>query len=193
MGLNEYGDVCSMVPPKKALDLGCGIGRHVIYSYEMGFDAYGIDLSETAIGFAVDWFKQRGGSDPQSRIKQGDITNLPFSDDYFDVIISHGVLDSVPFSVAQNAMSEAARVMKKDGLFYLDLISGDDSAHAREYAGEQIVEAEHEKGTIQSYFNFAKINCLVDGYFELVECILIRREDVISGFYTSRWHIVLKK
>ena len=41
----------------KVLDLGCGIGRHVKYAYEMQLDAYGIDLSDTAISIARSWLK----------------------------------------------------------------------------------------------------------------------------------------
>jgi 2-polyprenyl-3-methyl-5-hydroxy-6-metoxy-1,4-benzoquinol methylase len=36
----------------KALDLGCGGGRHVIAFAKAGFDSYGIDYSETAIKLA---------------------------------------------------------------------------------------------------------------------------------------------
>ena len=34
---------------KRILDLGCGAGRHVLYFAEKNFEAYGIDISDTAI------------------------------------------------------------------------------------------------------------------------------------------------
>ena len=48
-GLEEFQIVSSM---ERALDLGCGIGRHGIYLDEMNFEVYGIDLSEEAIQIA---------------------------------------------------------------------------------------------------------------------------------------------
>jgi hypothetical protein len=34
---------------------------------------------------------------------------------------------------------------------------------------------------------------LFGSLFEIVECNLIRREDVFKGGYTSRYHLVLRK
>ena len=38
---------------KTVLDVGCGTGRHSKYLSEMGFQVYGIDLSEKAIHDAI--------------------------------------------------------------------------------------------------------------------------------------------
>ena len=40
------------VKPGRALELGCGLGRNVLYLAEKGFEAHGIDVSETAIAEA---------------------------------------------------------------------------------------------------------------------------------------------
>ena len=42
----------------KMLDLGCGIGRHVIYGNENNIDTYGFDLSQEAINYAQEFAKQ---------------------------------------------------------------------------------------------------------------------------------------
>lgn len=193
IGLDEYKDVAHKADKARVLDLGCGIGRHVIYCHEMGLDAYGVDLSDTAIQFAIDWAARKGVNEPGQKIQQGDIRQLPWADSYFDYAVSHGVLDSMPFEIARAACKELARKMTKDGLFYCDLISGDDSKHSREYNGEEVVATDHEHGTIQLYFNLSKINAMIDGVFEIVECILIRREEVLRGGYASRYHLILKK
>jgi len=36
----------------KVLDFGCGTGRHTVYLANMGFEVYGFDRSEAAIGRA---------------------------------------------------------------------------------------------------------------------------------------------
>lgn len=192
-GLNEFKDMAPNPGKAKLLDLGCGIGRHVIYGHEMGLDAYGIDLSGAAVQVATEWATRKGMGEPSRKILQGDIRQLPWADGYFNFAVSHGVLDSMPFEIARAACVELARAMATGGLFYCDLISGDDSKHSREYSGEEVVTTSHEQGTIQFYFNLSKIHAMVDGVFEIVECILIRREEVLRGGYASRYHVVLKK
>lgn len=86
---------------------------------------------------------------------------MPYEDGYFDFVVSHGVLDNMPFEIARKAVEETHRVIKKDGLFYFDVVSGCDYKHLREYAGKEIVKTQHENGTVQSYFNLSKINLLI--------------------------------
>jgi len=102
----------------------------------MGLNAYGIDLSDVAIWTAREWGEQQQLPEPEKRILQGDIRELPWNDGFFQYAVSHGVLDSVSFKIAREACIELARVMSVGGLFYCDLISGDDSGHAREFSGE---------------------------------------------------------
>ena len=192
-GLNEFNDVAADPEKLNILDLGCGIGRHVIYCHDMGLQAYGVDLSDEAVKVAVGWAGSKGLADAEQRILQSDIRTLPWQDGFFNFVVSHGVLDSMAFEIARAACVELARVMADGGLFYCDLVSGDDSKHAREYSGEEVVDTRHEQGTIQSYFNLAKIERLIDGLFEIVECVLIRREEVVTGGYISRYHLVLRR
>lgn len=193
IGLNEFRDVAPRAEECRVLDLGCGIGRHVIYLHDMGLNAYGVDLSDVAIRVAWEWGRRQQLPDPEQRILQGDIRYLPWDDGFFHYAVSHGVLDSMPFAIARASCLELARVMPVGGLFYCDLISGDDSGHAREFSGEQVVNTEHEKGTVQLYFNLTKIMSLIEDVFEVDQCTLIRRENVLQGGYTSRYHMILRR
>lgn len=192
VGLEEYQDRHAFGRAPRWLDLGCGIGRHVVYGHEAGMDVHGMDLSATAVAMARQWAARAGVSQVETRIRQGSADALPWGDGHFDVVISHGVLDSMPFAIAQKAVAEVRRVLRDGGYFYCDLISGDESAHAREFAGEQVVKIEHEKDTIQSYFNFAKIERLIKGRLELLECHLVRKTDVLKGEFIGRYHMVLR-
>lgn len=195
IGLHEFQDISANKGdrPIRLLDLGCGIGRHVVYGIEMGLEAYGIDLSEKAVVIARQWAGEMGVIKPEKFILAGDIRSLPWEAEYFDCAVSHGVLDSMHFDIAKDSCKEMHRVLRPGGLFYCDLISGDDTSHSREYSGEEIVGAEHERGTIQSYFNFEKILKLIGTAFSLVECRLIRMEDVVKGGFISRYHLILKR
>ena len=193
INLNNFIDFTPGSSARRVLDLGSGIGRHLMYCHDMGMEAYGVDLSETAIATSIEWACNRGTPELIPRILQSDARSLPWDDGFFQFSVSHGVLDSMPFDLARAVSIELARVMAPRGLFYCDLVSGDDNHHAREFSGEEIVGNAHEKGTVQLYFNMYLILTLFEGLFNIIECKLIRVEDVILGGYTSRYHLVLQK
>jgi ubiquinone/menaquinone biosynthesis C-methylase UbiE len=194
IGLTDFIDVATDIEKGgRLLDLGCGIGRHVIYCHEMGLESYGIDLSSTAVNVALDWGRNSGLLEVEQKIRQGDIRQLPWENNFFRYAVSHGVLDSMPFGIARTACIELARVMHVGGLFYCDLISGDDSQHSREFSGEEVVQTAHEQGTIQLYFNLGKIQSMIQDAFEIIDCNLVRRENILRGGYTSRYHLVLRR
>ena len=157
----------------------------------MGLDAYGIDISKFAVTEAINWLSSTGMFDASDYVIQGNVCQLPWDNGFFAFALSHGVLDSMPWETARAACLELARVMVPGGLFYCDLISGDDSFHSREYSGAEVVTTKHEENTIQLYFNMQLINELIEGAFSIQECNLIRSENVSTGEYHSRYHLVL--
>lgn len=184
-GLDRFEWIEPFAEGARWLDLGCGLGRHVVYGRESGCDAHGVDLSETAVTLARQWAVASGMPDAERRIVIGHVGSLPWPDDFFDIIVSHAVLDSMPFAVARQAVREARRVLRPAGLFYCDLI-------ADEAADEQIVQTRHEQGTIQSYFNETKIAELVADVFDAVSLVCVRRQDISRGATTARYHLVLR-
>jgi len=142
---------------ERVLDLGCGNGRHAIYFAREGFNAAGIDISETAVEWGREW-AARERLEVDFRV--GSITNLPFEDHSFDVIVSHGVLDHVPMEHAKSAMAEAARILRPHGLFYFDLKSADDSDFGRgQEAGLNtfVIEDGFEAGLVQHFFTLEEV------------------------------------
>jgi hypothetical protein len=99
----------------------------------------------------------------------------------------------MPASVCEEAVKQVARVLAPQGLFYADLISGDDSNHYREFAGDEVVAIKHEKDTIQSYFNFARIERTFLQHFELLDVTLVRQEKVIDRGFKARYHCTMRK
>lgn len=194
IGFDEFSQIHDGSLSQNFLDLGCGIGRHIRLAGEYGLVGHGIDLSDEAVQVAIEWAREYGVTEPERKIKQGETSSLPWPDEYFGVVASHGVLDSMPYEDAILAVKEVGRVLVKGGYFYCDLISGDDSEHGREYAGEERAGAGHEEGTIQSYFNYSKIqNLFGDTGLAILDCVLVRREDVITGKITSRYHLSIMK
>lgn len=175
----------------KALEYGCGIGRGVILLKEFGVDAYGLDISSQAIRQAKQLAKSFDLSmDDRFSICEGD--KICFEDNFFDFVICDSVLDSMHFELAKRVMKELDRVTKK--ILFINLISGDDHKHYKEYDQEEEVTEDHEKGTIQSYFNWDKILELISSTaFSVKRAEIITTESCISRYKYGRYHVILSK
>lgn len=105
-----------LTPGQRLLDFGCGPGTISVglaKAVEPG-EFHGIDMEESQIDIARSAAKA-GGHD-NATFHVGDVTKLPFEDDYFDVAFCHTVLTHVPDTAA--VLNEAKRVLKPGGLIF---------------------------------------------------------------------------
>lgn len=126
------------------------------------------------------------------KIIVADITKLPYENEYFDFMLSHGVLDSMPFEIAKKGMTELHRCLNNKGKIYFDLISDTDSSFNGR-ALECVVKGNHETNTIQSYFNESRIGELLQDLFSINEMQLSTKVDLLSNQEQSRWLLVVEK
>lgn len=98
----------------KVLDLGCGGGNNAKFFSENGFDVYGIDASKVAIETAKDRFKEWG---LKANFVQGNILNLPYKDNYFDIVLDRESLYMNNYEDLKDALKEVYKKMKKGGMF----------------------------------------------------------------------------
>lgn len=153
--LRDAGDAAATL---RALDFGCGLGRGTQLLDEFGLDATGVDISAEAIEAARSFARSAGKPQLAERFHVLDSAALPFGDDRFDISVAANVLDSMTFAQARAAVLELERVTTR--LLYIDLISIDSSRQPPGFAGEETVATAHERGTIQSYFDWDKVLAL---------------------------------
>jgi len=92
---------------KKILDVGCGKGRFCRIMKDSGFaDVVGIDASEGLIRVA-----QKNNTD--ITFFQANVTDMPFNDNEFDVVLCIEVLEHIVD--IQKAIAEMARILKPGG------------------------------------------------------------------------------
>ncbi|MCX6502469.1 MAG: NAD(P)/FAD-dependent oxidoreductase [Microbacterium sp.] len=70
-------EVAAMLPPGRALDLGCGEGADVIWLAQHGWTATGIDISPTAVRRATEAASAAGLPVEQAQFHSVDLTALP--------------------------------------------------------------------------------------------------------------------
>jgi SAM-dependent methyltransferase len=190
---SHFVDVLPGAKDSRVLDVGCGIGRNLIFGSEWGFEMYGNDLSAKAVEIACEWLEKKATPDTKDRVIAVDIRNLPWEDKFFDHAFSDRALDSMRFEFAQEALSEIARVVKPGGYFYCSLISGDQSGYDPNFNGEEVVADGHEVGTFRSFFNRTKVGRLVEPLFETLSCRLHRTIDPKEGTHQGIWYVVSRR
>jgi len=193
VGLNEVVDVLPGAGGSRMVDVGCGIGRNLMFGTEMGLTMYGNDHSAQAVGIARRWLSQKLGPVAAERVVASDVRRLPWESGFFAHAVSDSALDSMPFEVAQAGVSEIGRVVQAGGYFYCNLISGDEAGRDAEFCGEVMVETEFERNTIQSYFNQAQLQRLLTPLFELLSCELHQITNPLTGKRQGRWHVISRR
>jgi len=105
----------------KILDVGCGFGNNLIPFLEKKYKAYGIEISKEICNITSNILKKKYKN---FLIKEGNNRHIPFPSNYFDLLISSGVIhyeDSKENYI--KALNEYHRVLKKNGVI-LVLTSG---------------------------------------------------------------------
>jgi len=109
------------IKDKRILDLGCGRGRWLQFYGERGGKVVGIDLSEEAVQFC----KKKG-----FRAIKGNVTNLPFPSESFDIVNSITVLHHLNYNDQKVAGEEIRRVLVPGGIaILLECTYNDPSPH----------------------------------------------------------------
>ena len=110
----------------KIIDIGCGAGSNLFFLKQKGFDLYGIDKSKEAINFIIKRIPSL-----KKKLFTCSFTNLPFDNNYFDAAISIGVFYYEDLDVIKKGVSELYRVLKKNALARVYLISNKDKKNKK--------------------------------------------------------------
>lgn len=99
----------------RILDSGCGNGRFYPFFKKNKTDYFGIDFSENLIKIAKKKY-------PDGKFLVANSFNLPFSDNFFDKVISIAVFHHIPSKVYRlKFLAEIKRVLKNNGLLILSV------------------------------------------------------------------------
>jgi SAM-dependent methyltransferase len=157
--LNSLKQLYAETKNLRLLDAGCGTGGLLNLLNKYALKA-GLDIAPEALYYC----SERG----LGNILQGDVTNLPFKEECFDLVISLDVLYHLKVTDDSKALSEFNRCLKKGGRLYLNLpaynflrSSHDEAAHTRErYSNKKLKQKlfaagfKIEKLTYTNFFLF---------------------------------------
>ncbi|KKK76627.1 hypothetical protein LCGC14_2861720, partial [marine sediment metagenome] len=114
-----WGEIKRKYKPKKILEIGCGDGRNLQFLMTEYFGKglngsvdsigpYGIDVNKRSIKLAQDI---RLGV--AFNVIYGSATDIPFKDNFFDLVFTAGLLIHIPPKDIKKAMEEIIRVSNK--------------------------------------------------------------------------------
>jgi ubiquinone/menaquinone biosynthesis C-methylase UbiE len=96
---------------QRVLEVGCGLGTDAVNFARAGAIYTGVDLTESSIALVRKRFEIEG---KDAELKVADAEALPFEDESFDMVYSHGVLHHTPDT--RRAIDELHRVLKPGGI-----------------------------------------------------------------------------
>jgi len=123
---------------KDVLDAGCGTGYGSLILAEAGASSVtGIDLADEAVSAASERLGDRGS------VVQGDLRELPFEDDSFDLVVCFEVIEHVEAGAA--VVAEFRRVLRPDGVLLVSspnpgVYPEGNEHHVHEYSPEELAE-----------------------------------------------------
>ena len=100
--------------------MGCGKG-FMLYDFKKQFPnfmIYGIDISDYAIENSLE--------DVRQNLKVGSCDDIPFKDNYFDLVISINTIHNLDKEGCARSLKEICRVSKKNKFIIVDAYSNDE-------------------------------------------------------------------
>ena len=119
------------------LDLGCGSGRDAKNFTERGYKVIGIDLSEKLLAIA-------SKNAPKADFRLMDITDLDFSDNYFNGVWAAGSLLHIPKKDIPDVTEGIYRILKPEGILYVSVKEG---------TGE-VIKSDKIYGGVEKFWSF---------------------------------------
>ena len=102
---------------KRVLEIGSGIGSDAEQIIRRGGIYTAVDLTEESVERIKMRFSLRNL--PFETVERGSALKLPFAENSFDIVFSHGVLHHIPD--IQRAQKEIARILKPEGVLIMML------------------------------------------------------------------------
>ncbi len=96
----------------KIYDFGCGIGRHVFFLLDMGFDVYGSDYSIDAVNEVNSHLADMGYG---NRIRHECMTEISEENEFYDAVIAYNVVYHAYRSDMVRALDNIYRILKHGG------------------------------------------------------------------------------
>lgn len=119
---------------KKALDIGCGNGKYLVFLKSLGFRTDGIDSSPTAVEMT------KAALNDNSNIILADIYGYGFPKEEYDLVLSIAAIHHGLKSQVARAIAQIYQALLPEGLLFITLPDNEGSAHWTMMANHKEIE-----------------------------------------------------
>jgi SAM-dependent methyltransferase len=166
---------------------GFGYGRNAKIFIENGFNVTGIEISETAIGIAKQYFEDK------VKIHHGSVSSMPFDHEQYDGIFCYSLIHLLNATDRLKLISDCFNQLKPNGYMVFVTISKLDSRYGQ---GKEISNDTFEPRPNLTLFFYDTHSIKSDfGNYGLVDAQEINEpKEFLAGKPTQKfWYIICKK
>jgi tellurite methyltransferase len=179
---------------QKVLDLGCGVGRHLVYLSRQGFEVHGLDISSAGVERCQ---KELAQQQLQATVQVADMLAIPYPSRFFDWVLSVQVIYHTTAATLKQAIQHVHDKLKPGGFFYVtfppvDNISPD---NGQEIEPRTYMQEEDGEPLLHHYVISEEIDELMSG-FTILEKRLDPRESRDQAGQISRrlrWNVLAQR
>jgi SAM-dependent methyltransferase len=191
----ELGAALRQRGAARALDLGCGVGRHALALARLGFAVEAVDASQAGL---AELRRSAEAEGLEIATHQAPMTALPCADAGFDLVVSWNVIYHGDPQVVRTTIGEIARVLKPGGTYQGTMLTKR-NVHfgvGREVAPDTWVDEEtgHDeaKGGDKAHPHFYCDAAGMAALFAGFEILSLRQDDHGHPGHWH-WHLVAEK
>jgi SAM-dependent methyltransferase len=182
-----FGATARISGAERALDLGCGVGRHTVALARLGLSVDAVDASEAGLATT-----QAATDGLPVRTHDALMTALPFEAAVFDIAVSWNVLYHGDPEVVAGAVGEMARVLKPGARAIVTMLTKRNGAFAvgREVAPDTWVNEAAADDKMHPHFY-----CDAEGFAAVFRDfhVMTLREDNLGNPGNSHWVATLER
>lgn len=160
----------NMPPHTNILDDGCGAGRHIMLLADNDYIPYGIDYSENGVNYTRELLVYNNYSQYVNNIQVASCDELPFDNNFFDGLISFGVLYYLEECKISKAINEIYRVLKNGGKTVVVVRNKEDYRYSSDTTvsvDDNKLSGFNENGMSQHFFSKEEIIDLFSDFSDL--------------------------
>jgi tellurite methyltransferase len=179
---------------QRVLDLGCGVGRHLLYLSRQGFEVHGLDISSAGVERCRKELEQQR---LQATVHVADMLHIPYPDAFFDWVLSVQVIHHTTAATLRQAIRHVHAKLRPGGYFFVTFPPAEnaDADGGREIEPRTLLREDDGEPLLHHYVTAEEIDDLM-GDFTLLEKRLAPRESRdASGQITTRlrWNVLGQK
>jgi SAM-dependent methyltransferase len=179
---------------QKVLDLGCGVGRHLVYLSRAGFEVHGVDISAAGVERCR---KELAQHQLQATVQVADMFAIPYPDQCFDWVLSVQVIYHTTAAALLQAVHHVRDKLKAGGFFYVtfppvDNISPDSG---QEIEPRTYLKEEDGEPLLHHYVIAEEIDALMGGFTVLEKRLEPRESRDEAGQISRRlrWNVLAQR